>query len=320
LNEKTQRFFLLQHKEGAFEGSYENIDPSDWDLSSQQDQKVCCDAEHSSLLYYYKGHLLAFFHADVGASNQSELQDLLSLIQSNVEPHFQSVETNYEMVATQRSLVESLAEMAEAKSVQTGQHIKRIYKYMSIMCEELGLDRKTSDTISMASMLHDVGKLFIPREILDKPGALTPEEFDLVKTHVDEGQKLLHSCRGTIMRVGRVMAYEHHERWDGKGYLKMAGNEIDEYAAYLSVIDVFDALVSRRTYKEAWPPDEAYDEIVRGSGSQFSPQAVALFQKVYPRLLEVYHSYPDQSNIETLGKTDKDRQAGSRAALVGSSI
>ena len=95
------------------------------------------------------------------------------------------------------------------------------------------------------------------------------------------------------MEMARNIAMYHHERWDGKGYNKIKGNNINFYARYVSVIDVFDALISKRCYKEAWPLEQAYEEIVNNSGTQFAPEAVKLFKEKYNELVEVYNKYPD---------------------------
>ena len=157
-----------------------------------------------------------------------------------------------------------------------------------------GYSEKECTNIALAAMMHDIGKLMIPSEILEKPSRLTDEEFAVIKTHVTYGEELLRNSPGEVMKMARRIALQHHERWDGKGYLGYKGEKIDYIARIVSVADVFDALVSKRSYKNGWPPEEAYAEIVRNSGTQFAPHAVETFVKSYDKILEVLKQYPDQ--------------------------
>ncbi len=150
--------------------------------------------------------------------------------------------------------------------------------------------------------MHDIGKLLIPPDILEKPGRLTNDEFDVIKTHVTVGEELLKNSPGEVMSMARKIALFHHERWDGKGYLGYSGEQIDYISRFVSVADVFDALVSKRSYKDGWPPEKAYEEIVNQRGKQFAPHAVDVFMKSYDKILEILKQYPDQvaqSAVET---------------------
>ena len=205
------------------------------------------------------------------------------------------VQKNNELYNEQQTLVSSLAEMVESRNRETGQHIKRVAAYTEVLCRALGLSREECWKVSVASMLHDVGKLEVPKEILRKPARLTPGEFDMIKTHVDYGYDLLKNSPGEIMHLAAVIAQQHHERFDGAGYqLGLKGDQIDRFAACVSIADVFDALVSRRCYKEPWPPEEARAEILSQAGRQFDPELTALFDQHFDEFLEVMRRYPDQ--------------------------
>lgn len=194
----------------------------------------------------------------------------------------------------QEDVILSLAEITEARSGQTGQHVKRVAEYTYIMAKELDYTDEMAEKLKYASMMHDVGKISIPLEILEKPGKLTNEEFDVIKTHTTEGERLLHNARGEIMSLGAAVANEHHEKWDGKGYpLNKAGEEISKGARIVAVADVFDALTSRRSYKDAWDAQDAFDEIVKCSGTQFDPEVVECFKKCFSKLCEVREQYSD---------------------------
>ena len=116
----------------------------------------------------------------------------------------------------------------------------------------MGYTPEEVDTIRIASMMHDIGKLNLPSSIIEKPGKLTDEEFEIIKTHVTEGEKLLHNCPGKIMEIARIIALQHHEKWNGKGYLGLKKTEIALESRIVALADVFDALVSKRPFKEAF--------------------------------------------------------------------
>ena len=200
---------------------------------------------------------------------------------------------NDELYNEQESIITSLAELIEAQSQETGQHVKRVSEYTKILCEALGMPDEEVWKVSTAAALHDAGKMIIDQNILNKPGKLTAEEFDIVKQHVAYGKKLLEKNTGELMRIAANIAYHHHEKYDGNGYMGIKGENIDRYARCVSVADVFDALVSRRPYKEPWTPEAAYEEIVSQSGKQFDPAVVEAFKNNFDKFREVLQKYPD---------------------------
>ena len=194
----------------------------------------------------------------------------------------------------QYETIQSLAEISEAKSGETGKHIQRVSEYTVILAKALGVDEKQLQILKTASMLHDVGKLLIPNEILEKPGKLTDEEFKVIKTHTTYGLDLLKNSKGPIMQFARIIAYEHHEKWNGTGYPQgLKKHHIHLYAQIVSVADVFDALTSKRCYKEAWPIDKARQEIISLSGISFSPEVVDAFDKNFDAFRIVYEQNKD---------------------------
>lgn len=206
------------------------------------------------------------------------------------------VKKNNELYEEQQIIVGSLSELVETQSHETGQHVKRVAAYTEILCRAMGLSEEETWKISVASMMHDVGKICVPREILHKPGKLTEEEFSEIKKHVDYGHKLLENSPGEIMRLAAKIAWQHHERYDGKGYQnELSGEKIDIYARAVAVADVFDALVSKRCYKKSWTPTQAREEILNQSGEQFDPQITKLFDEHFDEFLKVMEDYPDAS-------------------------
>lgn len=206
------------------------------------------------------------------------------------------VNKNNQLYEEQQIMVGSLSELVETQSSETGQHVKRVAAYTEILCRAMGLSEEETWKISVASMMHDVGKICVPREILHKPGKLTEEEFSEIKKHVDYGYKLLENSPGEIMRLAAKIAWQHHERYDGKGYQnELSGEKIDIYARAVAVADVFDALVSKRCYKKSWTPTQAREEILNQSGEQFDPHITKLFDEHFDEFLKVMEDYPDAS-------------------------
>lgn len=204
-------------------------------------------------------------------------------------------EKNDALYQEQETLVTSLAEMIEAQSQETGKHVKRVSEYTRVLCEALGMSDEEIWEVSSAAALHDVGKIMVPQDIINKPGRLTSDEFEIIKTHVAYGKKLLEKCQGELMQISADIAYHHHERYDGKGYMGVKGEDINLYARCVSVADVFDALVSRRPYKKAWKPEEAKAEILSQRGKQFDPHIVDLFEENYDKFLQILEKYPDST-------------------------
>ena len=194
----------------------------------------------------------------------------------------------------QEEMIMSFAEITENKSGQTGQHIKRVSEYSKVLARQLGLSQDKVEEIRIASTMHDVGKLLIPSEILEKPGKLTDEEYTTIKTHTTLGGQLLKNVEGEEMQLSRTIALQHHERYDGKGYPEgLSGNNISLEGRIVAVADVYDALTSKRSYKDAWKEDDAFQEILKCRGTQFDPDVVDAFTKAHDRILEVREKFRD---------------------------
>jgi len=204
------------------------------------------------------------------------------------------IDTALTMQQNENYLIYAFSEISESKSKETGEHIKRVAEYMRVLGRASGFDPEYCDKLAAGAMMHDIGKLMIPEEILDKPSRLTDEEYQIMKNHVLYGEALLKECPGEIMRIASTLAKEHHERWDGSGYLGMKGEEIAYIARLIAVCDVFDALTTSRSYKKGWSIEEAYTEIVRNSGKQFDPAVVRLFIANFDKIREIYKSIPEK--------------------------
>ena len=263
-------------------------------MENEESSTVFVNKNRLTMFFYSEGELVAFVILHMHL-NQTEgvLNKLIRVLYRNIRLAIRNVKLSHEMYETQEELVRAFSEISESKSGQTGSHIKRVSEYMKIMAAAIDLDREESDSLVIASMMHDIGKLMIPEAILEKPGKLTAEEFAVIKTHVHLGYKLLEFAPGRVMEIARSIALEHHEKWDGTGYLGLKGEEIDYYSRIMAVVDVFDALMSKRSYKESWSIEDAYNEIVSQSGKHFDPQIVELFKEHFTEFLEVLNNYPD---------------------------
>jgi cyclic di-GMP phosphodiesterase len=185
-----------------------------------------------------------------------------------------------ELEAAQIEIIERLARAAEFRDDNTGQHTERVGQMSALLARQIGLSDTQVSLIRRAAPLHDVGKIGIPDSILMKLGKLTAEEFELVKTHTTIGARILSGSRFTILRLAEEIAYNHHERWDGSGYVGIRGSDIPLAGRIVAVADVFDALTQKRPYKAAWPVTEAIGEIDRQRGRQFDPALVDAFMRV----------------------------------------
>lgn len=201
---------------------------------------------------------------------------------------------NEELYEDQENLIFSLSNIIENKSDRTGQHIKRVSEYTRVLCQSLGYNDEECWKISLAAMMHDVGKLMIPDSILEKPGKLTNEEFSVIKKHTDYGKQMLESSPGELFTLSTQIAHQHHEKWDGSGYHGIQGEDIARCARCVSLADVFDALVSRRSYKGPWTPQQACAEIVAQKGKQFDPEVVDAFVQNFDKFVEITNRYPDE--------------------------
>lgn len=216
-----------------------------------------------------------------------------NMIFININKTLQVTALTQEVQESQENVIIQFAEITEAKSGQTGQHIQRVSEYSRVLAKAMKLSEDEVETIRVASMMHDIGKLMIPSSILEKTEQLTREEYEIMKKHAQYGYEILKHAPGKIMEYARNIALEHHEKWDGTGYHGTRGNNISQAARIVAVADVFDALVSNRSYKKGWDPNRARDLIIENAGIQFDPTVVEAFALHFDEIYEVYQALPD---------------------------
>ncbi len=220
--------------------------------------------------------------------------DLLKVMAQQCSSALENLRLHIDLQSAYDNAIDMLAEIAEFKDKTTGQHIHRIDNYTRLVAVELGVPEAEAELFGKASRLHDVGKIGIPDEILRKRGKLTDAEFAIMKGHVSIGASIL--SHDPSLAIAREVALSHHERWDGGGYpTGLPSSNTPLLTRIVSVVDVFDALVSRRPYKEAWSVADAAANIEAAAGTQFDPSVVSAFLKLlhqdaFAHLLATVHA------------------------------
>lgn len=206
---------------------------------------------------------------------------------------------------SQEELVFSLAKLAEFRSDETGYHLERVQQYMRILSQEtirnhpkLKLNLNIAEEFARVSPLHDIGKVAIPDNILHKPGRLTKDEFEIMKTHASIGGKLIKEIYDKTKSAYLLFAYEiamyHHEKWNGSGYPEgLSGDNIPLSARIMALADVYDALTSNRCYKTAFTHEQAKTMIIAEKGKHFDPRLIDSFLKLENQIIEIKNMYQD---------------------------
>ncbi|MEA3354056.1 MAG: HD domain-containing protein [Campylobacterota bacterium] len=185
---------------------------------------------------------------------------------------------NIELKNTQEEILNKMGMIAETRSEETGYHVKRVAEYCKIIATHLGMNKEDIELLYNASALHDIGKVGTPDDILHKPGKLTDVEFEIMKSHTTVGYHMLKDTKNKIIKTASLIAYEHHEKYDGTGYPKgLKGEEIHIYSRITALADVFDALGEDRSYKKGWALPDIIEFINEQKGKHFDPAIVDIF-------------------------------------------
>lgn len=219
---------------------------------------------------------------------------LLELYSIHVGIAFENIRLRKEIENTQKELAYLLGEAVERRSKETGSHVKRVAKVSYRLAQCYGLPEVEAEAIKLASPLHDIGKVGIPDAVLNKPGPLSADEWEVMKTHAAMGYEILLRSDRPILQLGAVIAHEHHENWDGSGYPRGLKAEAIHIAGRITgLADVFDALGSHRCYKLPWGNEEIVAEIRRLSGTKFDPALVNLLLENLDEMLNFRKEFPD---------------------------
>ncbi len=236
-----------------------------------------------------------FDHAEILMRIKNMLEIRVLHNQANMQNHVLEEKVHQrtsELRDLQFDLLQRLLRAAEFRDNDTGSHIKRIGQYCSALAKEAGQSNKFCDLIEHAAMMHDIGKIAIPDEILLKQGRLTPEEWEKIKIHTIKGSQILADSPYDVIQLAEQIALTHHEKWDGSGYPNgLAGDEIPISGRITAICDVFDALLSERPYKKAWPLEKVLEELKSQSGVQFDPLLIDSFFAILPDILKIKEQY-----------------------------
>ncbi len=203
-------------------------------------------------------------------------------------------ERTHELKETRLDIIHRLGKVAEYRDKETGNHIIRMSRYSAILAREYGLSEEHCDLILQASPMHDIGKVGIPDKVLLKDSEFNDDEWEIMKSHTVIGAEILSNGKSKLLQLAESMALNHQERWNGSGYPNgLKGEDIPIEARIISICDVFDALTSKRPYKDPWPLDKTVKYIEDKGGSQFDPNLTKLIKTVLPKFLEVRGNYND---------------------------
>ena len=224
----------------------------------------------NELLARVKNHI-QLYHAKTFLKQQN--------IDLETKANYEQIRLLTELEENQKEMIYMLTEIMEATSDETGKHIVRVAESSRLLASYYpSLNKEDEEIIFHAAPMHDIGKITIPPEILHKPGRYTEQEFEIMKRHTSNAHELLCKSQRKFMKAAAIIAYEHHEKWDGTGYPRgLKGTDIHIYGRIVALADVFDALTHTRLYKKSWKIDEAVDYIKNHRGSQFDPELVDIF-------------------------------------------
>ena len=232
-----------------------------------------------------------------------EITKWFNTLQSKLEIDYKQLENlkkftekslEKEIEDTQKEVVFTMGSIGETRSKETGNHVRRVAEYSELFALYSGLSPKEAELLKQASPMHDIGKVGIPDNILNKPGKHTKEEFEIMKTHSVLGYDMLKHSKRPLLKIAAIVALEHHEKWDGSGYPKgLKGEDINIYGRITAVADVFDALGSDRIYKKAWEDERIYALFREQRGKHFDPTLVDIFFDNLDEFLHIRDKFQD---------------------------
>lgn len=205
------------------------------------------------------------------------------------------IELQNEIVETQKEVVFTMGAIGESRSKETGNHVKRVAEYSKALALGYGLSEEEAELLKQASPMHDIGKVAIADSILNKPAKLTEDEFKIMKTHTNLGYKMLKSSNRDILKAASIVAYQHHEKYNGRGYPQgLKAKEIHIFGRITAIADVFDALGSDRCYKKAWKLEKILNLFKEERGEHFDPTLVDVLFENLDKILEIRSKFRDE--------------------------
>ncbi|MCB5160973.1 response regulator [Marinomonas algarum] len=232
---------------------------------------------------------------DIGAVDYISKPVVPAIVLARVKNHLSLIRAD-ELLNTHIDLIDRLGRAAEYKDNETGMHVQRMSRYARIIAKAYGFCDESADDLMMAAPMHDIGKIGIADSILLKPGKLTADEYDIMKTHAQIGAEILSNPSSYLIELAHSVAITHHEKWDGSGYPNgLAGEDIPIEGRIVALVDVFDALTSERPYKRAWSVEEAVNFIKEQSGKHFDPALIPILEQELPKILEIKRLFAEET-------------------------
>ncbi|MCL1093636.1 response regulator [Shewanella kaireitica] len=225
---------------------------------------------------------------------QQRVKTQLALFNQSRELAIKVKQKTAELAATQLKVIQKLGRAAEYKDNETGMHVIRMSHYTHILAKAAGMCEVDADMLMAASPMHDIGKIGISDAILRKPGKLTDDEFEEMKKHAEIGAEIIGDNESDLLKMAKIVAISHHEKWNGTGYpYGLKGEDIPRIGRIVAIADVFDALTCERPYKRAWSVEEAISHLQQQAGEHFDPQLVPLFLEHMDEITKVMQSFKD---------------------------
>jgi len=266
-------------------------------------QQVFIDQSHyrdeSCFVGFYRAsnNSASVLYIEFEDDNEHFKANLAELFATNVALILESLTKQKEIEKTQKELLFIVGEAVEARSKETGAHVRRVAIICDMLAKKLGLDEAFVEAIRLAAPLHDLGKIAIPEHILHNPGKLEGKDWEIMQSHTQIGADILEKSTVSISKLAARLANYHHENWDGSGYPEgLKGEQIPIEARIMAVADVFDALGSKRCYKEPWSDEEIKKFILSEKGKKFEAKLVDIIVDNFDEFLRVRIEYPDLSH------------------------
>jgi len=234
---------------------------------------------------------MALYYKKTQMTLENEIKKYQNNLENKISKAVKEIELlNEDLESTQFEIIERLGTLAEYRSEETGAHVVRVGLYSKKLALLYGIDDKTAELIKKASPLHDIGKVGIPDSILHKPAKLTEAEFEVMKTHATIGENILKNSNKKLIQLASKIAGAHHEKYDGSGYPRsLKADKIPAEARIVTIADVFDALISKRSYKEAWDHDRIKEFFTEQKAKHFDPILVDLLIENFDGFLDIYY-------------------------------
>ncbi|MEA1982728.1 MAG: HD domain-containing protein [Campylobacterota bacterium] len=261
-------------------------------------------------MYDYDDNIIGAFQVinHRGETETFDTRDMerLTLASTYAAETLISAKLALEIEETQKEVVFTMGSIGESRSKETGNHVKRVAEYSKLLATAYGLSLEEAELLKQASPMHDIGKIAIPDSILNKPGRFDENERHIMDTHAELGYHMIKNSDRPLLKAAAIVAYEHHEKWDGTGYPnKLSGEEIHIYGRITAIADVFDALGSDRVYKKAWSDERIFKLLEEEKGKHFDPKLIDLFFEKLDEIKKVREQFKDNYIEQEIKHSEK---------------